>query len=67
MSRPRMSRARASAGQDLRLHDHLAAELLRRVASLLRGRREATLRDGDSVAAEELLALVLVEVHGGGL
>ena len=45
----------------------LAAELPRRVAGLLRGRREPPFRDRDPVAAKELLALVLVKIHGGGL
>src|SRR5262249_14144906 len=49
--------------QDLRLHDDLAAELLGGGARLLGRRREASLGHGDAEAPEELLALVLVEVH----
>ena len=55
----------ATARQHLRLDDDGAAELLGRPARLLGRGREATLRDGDSEAPEELLPLVLVEVHGG--
>ena len=57
----------AAAGQHLRLDDDRAAELLGRLARLLRRRREPPLGDGDADAPEELLALVLVEIHGGGL
>ena len=53
----------APAGQHLRLDDDRAAELLGRLARLLGRRREAPVRDGDPDAAEELLALVLVEIH----
>src|SRR5205085_6671006 len=59
------ARLAAPAGQHLRLHDDLAAELLRGRPRLLRRHREPSFRDGDSLAAEELLALVFVEIHGG--
>ena len=53
----------AAAGEDLRLDDDLAADLLRGRARLVGRRRESPLRHGDPEALEELLALVLVEVH----
>ena len=55
----------APAGQHLRLDDDLAAELLRRLPRLLGSRREPPVGDGDPVAREELLALILVEVQSG--
>ncbi len=55
----------AAAGEHLRLDDDRAAELLRGRAGLLRRVGAAPVRDGDADAPEELLALVLVEVHGG--
>ena len=57
----------AAAGQHLRLDDDRPAELLGRGPRLPGRRREAALRDGDAEAREELLALVLVEIHGAGL
>ena len=56
----------AAAGQHLRLHDDLAAELLRGRARLLGRRGEPPLGDRDPEAREELLALILVEIHTGG-
>ena len=56
----------ASARQDLRLDDDLAAEFLRSRAGFLGSRREPALRDWDAEAAKQLLALVLVEIHGRG-
>ena len=53
----------APAGQHLRLDDDGAAELLGRLARLLGSRGEAPFGDGDPDPAEEILALVLVEVH----
>ena len=53
----------AAAGQHLRLDDDLPADLLGRRARLLGARREPPLGDGDPEALEELLALVLVEIH----
>ena len=53
----------AAARQHLSLDDDRAAELLGRGARLLRRRREPPLGDGDPEPPEELLALVLVEVH----
>ena len=53
----------AAAGEDLRLDDDLAADLLGGCARLVGRRRESPLRYGDPEALEELLALVLVEVH----
>jgi len=57
----------APAGEDLRLDDDRAADRRGRRARLLGRDREAPLGDGDADAAEELFALVLVEIHGGGL
>ena len=56
----------SAACQHLRLDDDLAAELLGGGARLGRRGGEPTLGDRDAEAAEELLALVLVEIHGGG-
>ena len=53
----------AAARQHLSLDDDRAAELLGSRARLLRGRREPPLGDRDSELLEELLALVLVEIH----
>ena len=53
----------AAAGQHLGLDDDLCPELLGGCARLVRGRGDAPLRDGYPEAFEELLALVLVEVH----
>ena len=58
------ARLAAPAGQHLGLDDDLAAELLGRRARLLGARRDASLGDRDARAREELLALVLVEIHG---
>ena len=55
----------AAAGQHLRLDDDLAADLLRRPPRLFRRRRDAPVGDGDAEALEQLLALVLVQVHRG--
>jgi hypothetical protein len=52
-----------AAGQHLRLDDDGAAELLRRRARFLRSGGKAPVGDRDPDAAEEILALVLVEVH----
>ena len=57
----------AAAGQHLRLDDDLAAELLGRLPRLGGRRRQPPVAEtGMPMAREELLALVLVEVHGGG-
>ena len=53
----------APAGQHLRLDDDGASELLGGGASLGGRQRDAALGDGDAVAGEQFLALVLVEVH----
>ena len=53
----------AAAGQHLRLDDGLTAELLGRGTRLLRRRRKPPVGDGDAELLEELLALVLVEIH----
>ncbi len=53
----------ATAGEHLRLDDDRAAELLCRGARLGRRVGDAALGDGDAVAGEQLLALVLIEVH----
>ena len=53
----------AAADLHLRLDDARVADLVGRLDGLVdRGRRGAG-RDGDAVAGEELLALVLEEVH----
>ena len=59
------ARLAAAAGQDLRLDDDLPADLLRGPPSLVRRGREPPVGDGDAEAREQLLALVLVEVHRG--
>ena len=56
----------AAARQHLGLDHDLAAELLGGSAGLLGGLGETPIRHGDAEAAEELLALVLVEIHSGG-
>ena len=56
----------AAARQHLSLDDDRAAELLGGRARLLRRRREPPLGDGDSELLEELLALILVEIHRRG-
>src|SRR5439155_19767588 len=58
------ARFSAPSRQHLRLDDDAAAELLRGRTCLRRRRRESTLGDGDIEAPEELLPLVLVQVHG---
>ena len=60
------ARLAAAAGQNLSLDDDRPAELLGRGARLFGRRREPALRDGDAEAREELLALVLVEIHRRG-
>ena len=54
----------AAAGEDLRLHDHREAELVRRGSRLGWVEGETALRHRDPVLPEELLPLVLVEVQG---
>ncbi len=61
---PHPTRLAAAAGQHLRLHDDRPAELLGRAPRLVGRRHEPPCRDRDSVAREQLLALVLVEIHG---
>src|SRR4051794_13410100 len=56
----------AAADQHLGLHDDRAAELLSCGPGLGRRGGDGALRDRDPVAREELLALVLVEVHRRG-
>src|SRR5581483_11852548 len=53
----------APAGQHLRLDDDGAAEAGRRGPRLLGRDGEPPVGDGDADAPEELLALVLVEIH----
>ena len=53
----------ATARQHLSLDHGLAAELLGCCARLVRGGRKSPVGDGDAELLEELLALVLVEVH----
>src|SRR5207244_7065655 len=57
------ARLAAAAGQHLRLDDHLATDLLRGRAHLGGARGETAFRHRNPEAPEELLALVLVEVH----
>ena len=59
------TRLAPASGQHLGLDDHLAAELLGCRAGLLRRLGEPALGDRDPGGREELLALVLVEIHGG--
>ena len=60
------ARLPATAGQHLRLDDDRAAELLGRCARVGRARHDASLRDGDPVAPEELFPLELVQVQSAG-
>src|SRR5262249_9744082 len=57
------ARLPAATRQNLRLDDDLAAELLGRRARLVRRRCESPVGHGDPELPEQLLALVLVEVH----
>src|SRR5919108_109714 len=60
------ARLAAPAREHLRLDDDGAAELLGGPSRFLRGRRQPPVRDGYAEAPEELLALVLVEIHRRG-
>ena len=60
------ARLAAPAGQNLSLDDDRPADLLGGRARLLGGRGEAAFGNGDAEAREELLALVLVEIHRRG-
>ena len=55
----------ASAGVDLRLHHHLAAELLGGGGGLVGGAGDLAARHGHAVAGEQLLGLVFVQLHRG--
>ena len=57
----------AAAGEHLRLDDDRAAERRRRGARLLGRDGEPAVGHRNPDPTEELLALVLVEIHGGGL
>jgi hypothetical protein len=57
------ARLAAAAGVDLRLDDDHAAVLRGDPLRLLRRGRDLARRDRDSVGAEDLLRLVLVDVH----
>ena len=58
----------ATADQHLRLHDHRVADLVGRVHGVLHARHRLALGDAQSVAGEQLLALVFQQVHcGAGL
>ena len=59
-------RLAAPAGQNLSLDDDRPADLLGGRARLLGGRGEAAFGNGDAEPREELLALVLVEIHRRG-
>ena len=54
----------ASTDVDLRFDDDRATESARRRLGLLVRRRKTTFGDGDTGAREQLLCLVLVELHG---
>ena len=56
----------APAGEHLRLDDDGAAELGCGRLRLAGRERDAPLRDGDAEAREQLLPLVLVEIHLAG-
>ena len=53
----------ATAGEDLRLDDDRAAELLGRHARLLWCARQPAVGDGNPSLSKQLLALILVQVH----
>jgi hypothetical protein len=53
----------ASPDLHLRLHDDGVAELLGGLAGLLRGHGNTAFGHGDAVLGEQLLALVLEQVH----
>ena len=55
----------APADQDLGLDDHRIADLVRRGHGVLDGRDGLAVGDLQPVAGEELLALILQEVHSG--
>src|SRR5204863_120040 len=58
------ARLAAGAGMDLSLHrPERAAELGRGIDRLIRAEGHGALRDGDPEAREQLLGLVLVNVH----
>ncbi len=59
------ARLAAAAGEHLRLDDDRTAERRRRGSRLFGRDRDAAVGDGDADAPEKLLALVLVEIHGG--
>ena len=54
----------AAAGVDLRLDDDRHAQLLGDLAGLLGRGGDAAARHGHAVVGEELLRLVLVDLHG---
>ena len=58
------ARLATTADKHLRLDDDGPAEFLRRLARFRRRGRQPPLRHGDADAGEELLSLVLVEIHG---
>ena len=60
------ARLATPADEHLRLDDDRAAERLGRRTRLRRARREEPFGDRDPVAAEELLALILVQVQSAG-
>jgi len=55
----------AAAHQDLGLHDHRAADALRRGASILGRRCRDARPDRDAMAGKDLLRSVLLELHAG--
>ena len=58
------ARLAAAAREHLRLDDDRPAQLRGSGLRLVGRRRDAPLRDRDAEPLEELLALVLVEIHG---
>ena len=57
------ARLTAPADLHLRLHDHGPAELFGGLARLCRRARQPSFRDGNAEGGEQLLALVLEEIH----
>src|SRR5207249_8078398 len=62
---PDAARLAAPARVDLRLHDAGEAEALGGGDGLVDGEARLAVGDGDAVAAQEILRLVLVDVHRG--
>ena len=54
----------ASAGMDLRLHHHAAADILGRHLGFVRRERHLAARHRNVVLAQDSLGLILVNFHG---